>query len=105
MITPTLGAYYHGMGDRMHIEKEQILYFHKQGLAILQVDDRREEIKAVYQIDQQEILSEKIERQRLHLLCTVETKQGTLIYKIRKSVLGSPWHKENVRQLLQAKKG
>ena len=31
---------------------------------------------------------------------TVETDEGDLVYKVRRSVLAAPWHKENLAFIL-----
>ena len=46
-------------------------------------------------------LGEIMHTMKDHILhITIETRKGTIVYKLHKNVLASPWHKENLSFLL-----
>ena len=88
-----IGAYQNGLGEIMHTMKDHILHINAQGIAILAVDD-------INGAPQEDIVSTTIKIKLLHFLFTIETRKGTIVYKLHKNVLASPWHKENLSFLL-----
>lgn len=101
-IKASVGAYKNGIGDVMHTMKDHILHINAKGIAILAIDD----INGIPQADtlqfisREQILSTDIRIRLFHFLFTIETEQGCIQYKLRRNVLASPWHKENLSLLL-----
>lgn len=100
-IKPTVGAYHNGLGTTMHIMKDHILHFNKEGLAIAAVDDNSGKILkdtlVFLPIDQVKL---NLKMNILSLLLTVSTDKGDIEFKIRKNIIGCPWHKENLAFIL-----
>ena len=101
-IIPSISAYENGLGEVMHVMKDHILHFNSKGIAIIAVDDMlgipRE--KQLVFINKSDIHGIKIRMRRTKFILSIQTNRGLIEYKIRKSILGAPWHKENLSYLL-----
>ena len=82
-----IGAYQNGLGEIMHTMKDHILHINAQEHTLLF-------------LPHEDIVSTTIKIKLLHFLFTIETRKGTIVYKLHKNVLASPWHKENLSFLL-----
>ena len=82
--------------------KDHILHINAQGIAILAIDDINgiPHADTLQFIPREHILSTDIRIRLFHFLFTIETEQGCIQYKLRRNVLASPWHKENLSLLL-----
>lgn len=100
-IKPTVGAYNNGLGSTMHVMKDHILHFNNEGLAVAAIDDNSGRILKdtlkFFPIDQVKL---NLKMNVLSLLLTVSTDKGNIEFKIRRSILGCPWHKENLSFIL-----
>ena len=101
-LKPTVGSYNLGMGEYMNVMREHVLHFNSSGIAIVPVDDRRGRLEGDRLLF---VPNERIKQMRLRmrlasLELTVETDEGDLVYKVRRSVLAAPWHKENLAFIL-----
>ena len=100
-IKPTVGAYNNGLGSTMHVMKDHILHFNKEGLAIVAIDDNSGKILkdtlVFFPIDQVKL---NLKMKILSFLLNVSTDKGDIEFKIRKSIIGCPWHKENLSFIL-----
>lgn len=100
-IKPTVGAYKNGLGSTMHVMKDHILHFNKEGLAIVAIDDNSGKILkdtlVFFPIDQVKL---NLKMKILSFLLNVSTDKGDIEFKIRKSIIGCPWHKENLSFIL-----
>lgn len=101
-IIPTIAAYQNGLGKMMYVNKEHVIHIHPKGIAIIAVEDTRGKLEAdsyVF-IPNGKILSVRITMKRLKFYLVISTNEGNIEYKIRRNVIGSPWHKENLANLL-----
>ncbi|MGX8833056.1 hypothetical protein ACWG0P_02500 [Amedibacillus sp. YH-ame6] len=101
-IIPDVGAYHHGFGNMMYTMKDHILHINQEGIAIFAVDDMKGVAKedTLIFIPRGEIKTSNIQAKLTKFIFTMETDKGRIRYKIRKSILGCPWHKENLSFLL-----
>lgn len=101
-LKPTVGAYNNGMGDYMNTMREHVLHLNSSGIAIIPIDDRRGKMLAdeLLFLPNEKIGQLKMNMKLLSLTFTIETDVGELVYKVRRSVLGAPWHKENLAFIL-----
>lgn len=101
-IIASVGAYQNGLGTIMHTMKDHILHFNSQGMAIIAIDDHNGTLReeTLTYIRKEHVQSSGISIHPLTFLLTIQTDKGELKYKIRKQILGSPWHKENLAWLL-----
>lgn len=100
-IKPTVGAYKNGLGSTMYVMKDHILHFNKEGLAIVAIDDNSGKIlkdTLVFFPIGEVKLNLKIKVFSFSL--NVSTDKGDIEFKIRKSIIGCPWHKENLSFIL-----
>lgn len=97
-----VGAYKNGLGNMMHTMKDHILHFNGKEVAILAIDDMNGMPKEenLVRIPKEQIKSINIKIRLLVFCLIIKTEKGDVHYKIRKSILGSPWHKENLSYLL-----
>lgn len=102
-----VGAYKNGLGNMMHTMKDHILHFNGEEVAILAIDDMNGMPKeeTLVRIPKEQIKSINIRIRLLVFWLTIQTEKGDIQYKIRKSVLGAPWHKENLSYLLLGASG
>ena len=101
-ILPNIGAYKQGLGETMYVMKDHILHFNSQGIVILPIDDmlgipKEEYIKNIFY---DEISEVRINIKWGKLRLCIKTNDGIVEYKIRKKNIGSPWHKENLANVL-----
>lgn len=101
-IIASVGAYQNGVGEIMHARKDHILHFNPDGMTILAVDDMKGTLceETLLFIPREQIVSTDIRVRLFTFLLTVQTVKGEIRYKLRKNLLGSPWHKENLAYLL-----
>ena len=101
-VKASIGAYNNGLGAVMHTMKDHVLHFSNGGVAIIAIDDMNGTPKAetFHWIPQNHIYQIRIKMKLLTFALTIETDKGEIIYKLRRSVLGAPWHKENLSYLL-----
>lgn len=97
-----MGAYKNGLGNMMHTMKDHILHFNGKEVVILAIDDMNgmPKGKTLVRISKEQIKSINIKIRLLIFWMIIHTEKGDIQYKIRKSILGSPWHKENLSYLL-----
>lgn len=97
-----VGAYNNGMGAMMHTMKDHILHLNQEGVAIIAIDDMKgilKEDSPVF-IPRQNIQGLNIKVRLFGFQLSIQTDKGDILYKIRRSVLAAPWHKENLSFLL-----
>ncbi len=101
-LKPTVGAYHNGMGDYMNTMREHVLHLNSSGIAIIPIDDRRGKMieDELLFIPNEKIAQLKMNMKLMSLTFTIDTEDGELVYKVRRSVLGAPWHKENLAFIL-----
>lgn len=100
-IKPTIGAYNNGFGDTMYVMKDHILHFNNEGLAIFAIDDNSGRIlKDTLKFFPIQDIKLNLKMNVLGLLLTISTEKGDIEFKIRKSIIGCPWHKENLSFIL-----
>lgn len=101
-IQANIGAYNNGLGTVMHTMKDHVLHFSNGGVAIIPLDDMNGNPKEeTFQwISKEQIHQIRIKMKLLTFILTIETDKGEITYKLRRSVLGAPWHKENLSYLL-----
>lgn len=101
-IQASIGAYNNGLGTVMHTMKDHVLHFSNGGVAIIAVDDMNGTPKAetFMWISQKDVKQIRIKMKLFTFILTIDTDKGEIVYKIRRSVLGAPWHKENLSYLL-----
>lgn len=101
-LKPTVGAYNNGMGDYMNTMREHVLHLNSSGIAIIPIDDRRGKMieDELLFIPNEKIVQLKMNMKLMSLTFTIDTEAGELVYKVRRSVLGAPWHKENLAFIL-----
>ena len=100
-IKPDIGAYNNGLGKIMHIMRTHILHFNSEGVAIVALDDNSGKIlKDTLVFFKNKDIQIQIQIKILSSLLTIHTEKGDMHYKIRKSAIGCPWHKENFAYLL-----
>lgn len=101
-LKPTVGAYNNGMGDYMNTMREHVLHLNSSGIAIIPIDDRRGKMLAdeLLFLPNEKIGQLKMNMKLMSLTFTIDTEAGELVYKVRRSVLGAPWHKENLAFIL-----
>lgn len=101
-LKPTVGAYNNGMGDYMNTMREHVLHLNSSGIAIIPIDDRRGKMveDELLFIPNEKIVRLKMNMKLMSLTFTIDTEAGELVYKVRRSVLGAPWHKENLAFIL-----
>ena len=101
-IKPSVGAYENGLGSVMNAMREHVLHFSSSGIAVVPIDDRNGRLagdKLLF-LPNASIESLDMKMRALHLELTISTPKGEILYKIRRSVIGSPWHKANVQSLI-----
>ena len=101
-LKPTVGSYNLGMGEYMNVMREHVLHFNSSGIAIVPVDDRRGRLEGdrLLFVPNEQIKQMRLQMRLASLELTVETDEGDLVYKVRRSVLAAPWHKENLAVIL-----
>lgn len=101
-IRPGTGAYNLGFGNMMHTMKDHVIHLGAEGVAIVAVDDNSGALKeeTLKFLPRGKVRSIRMQVKLFSFLLTIATDQGELQYKIRKTALGSPWHKENLSYLL-----
>lgn len=101
-VRASAAAYSNGLGMMMHSMKDHVLHFGDDGITILAVDDMKGIVKedAIVHIPRKRIRSVVIKMKLFAFSLTIQTDKGDIQYKIRRSVLGAPWHKENLSYLL-----
>lgn len=101
-IKASAAAYSNGLGMVMHSMKDHILCFGNDGITILPVDDMKGIVRedTVIQIPAERIQSVVVKMKLAAFVLTIRTDQGDIQYKVPRSVLGNPWHKENLSYLL-----
>ena len=101
-IKASEGAYNNGLGNVMHTMKDHVIHFGKDGVTIIAIDDNRGSLKedTLIYLPKESIRSMKIKMKLFTFQLLICTAKGELQYKIRRSALGSPWHKENLSYLL-----
>ncbi len=100
-IKPDVGAYNNGLGKVMHIMRDHILHFNNEGVAIVALDDNSGKIlKDTLVFLKNEDIQIQLQVKVMSSLLTIHTNKGDIHYKIHKSVIGCPWHKENFAYLL-----
>lgn len=101
-IKPSVGTINNGIGKLLHANKTHILHFNSQGIVILPLNEMSGAIeeKLIQLIPEDIILKKELQMKFLFLHLILKTKKGDIVYKIRRSALGSPWHKENLSFML-----
>lgn len=92
-----IGAYQNGLGEIMHTMKDHILHINAQGIAILAVDDINgapQEHTLLF-LPHEDIVSTTIKIKLLHFLFTIETRKGTIVYKLHKTY----WHHHGIKKI------
>lgn len=101
-IIAGVGAYNNGLGEIMHTMKDHVLHFNHDGIYILAIDDMNGLLQedTLSFIPHEQISSTSIRAKIFTFIVTVQTDKGEIQYKVRKNVLASPWHKENLSYFL-----
>lgn len=101
-IRPSIAAYQNGIKETMHIMKDHILHFNHDGIAIMALHDINGTIvdDTFLFLSNDRILSIRLKVNLFTFLLKIETNDGVISYKIRKSMLAAPWHKENLSFLM-----
>lgn len=101
-IIANVGAYHNGIGSIMHTMKDHILHLSTEGVAILAIDDMRGTLQedTLIFIPTKDIQAINLGMKGFGFRLTIQTEKGEIVYKIRRSMLASPWHKENLSYLL-----
>lgn len=101
-IIANVGAYNNGIGSMMRTMKDHILHLSSEGVAIIAIDDMRgtlQEDTLVF-IPKKNIQAVNLGMKMFGFRLIIRTDKGEIVYKIRRSMLASPWHKENLSYLL-----
>ncbi len=101
-IKPNVGAIKNGIGNLLYANKTHIIHFNSQGVIILPLNEMSGKVEEnlITIIPENEILSKELKVKFLSFQLNIKTKKGDISYGIRRSVLGAPWHKENLSFLL-----
>lgn len=101
-LKPSVAAHANGMGAFMHLMREHVLHFNSTGVAIVPVSEVNGRLSEdiVVVIPNEHIDQLWMSVRRAHLELTIVTPDGDIVYKVRRRVLGAPWHKENLAFLL-----
>lgn len=101
-IKASVAAYYNGLGRIMYTMKDHVLNFNDQGIGIVAIDDTKGSLReeTFVCIPQEKIRSVIIKMRLFTFALLIQTDEGEIRYKIRRSVLGTPWHKENLSYIL-----
>lgn len=101
-IIANVGAYNNGIGSMMRTMKDHILHINSEGVTILAIDDMKGTVKedTLTFIPKKNIEAINIGMKMFGFRLIIRTDKGEIVYKIRRSMLASPWHKENLSYLL-----
>lgn len=101
-LVPTTGAYHLGMGTYMNTLREHVIHLNSKGIAIIPIDDRRGTMleESLLFVPNSQIKQMAMKMKLFSFRLTISTDKGDLVYKIRRSVLAAPWHKENLAYIL-----
>lgn len=101
-IRPNAGAYHLGFGNMMHTMKDHVIHLGAEGVVVMAVDDNSGVLKeeTLKFFPRETVRSIRMQVKLFSFLMTITMDQGEIQYKIRKSALGLPWHKENLSYLL-----
>ena len=101
-LRPSVAALANGMGSFMNLMREHVLHRNSSGLAIIPVSSANGQLSEddIVFIPNERIRQIGLMPSRAHFELTVSTDDGDITYKVRRRVLGSPWHRENLAFLL-----
>lgn len=101
-IKASEGAYNNGLGNMMHTMKDHVIHIGQSGVAIIAIDDNRGSLKedTLTYFPKEHIRSINIKMKLFNFRLLIVTDKGEVQYKIRRSALGAPWHKQNLSYLL-----
>ena len=103
-VKPGVAAYQIGLKQTMFINKEHLLHVNGKGIVILVLNEMSGTIleDSIVLLPLEDIEQVEIIPKSLAFQLVIRTKQGDLEYKIRKTTLGAPWHKNNLIYFLHA---
>lgn len=106
-IVPSATAYQYGLKEVMHVMKNHILHFNSTSLIICPVNDNNGKIEEdkIVVIPRDKIKEVQLKVNILSFLMTIQFEEGAIQYKISKTVLACPWHKENLSYILLGSQG
>lgn len=90
-ITASLSLQYH------------VLHFNQEGIAIIGISNTTGKImeNAFDFISNNEISHITFRKKMMSYELEIATNKGILAYKVNKTMIGTPWHKENLPKILQ----
>lgn len=97
-----IAAYHAGLGASMSAMREHVVHLGAEGVAIIPVDDRNgvlRERELVF-IPNERIRSLEVRSRLLHLELVIGTEEGDIVYRLRRSAVNCPWHRDNLSRLL-----
>ena len=103
-VKPGVAAYQSGLKQTVFTNKEHLLHINGEGIVILVLNEMsgtilKDCIVLLPLKDRQQV---EIIPKSLTYRLMIRTKLGDLEYKIRKTTLGAPWHKNNLIYFLNA---
>lgn len=80
-----------------------VLHFNQEGIAIIGINNTTGKIveNAFAFISNNEISHIAFQKKMMSYELKITTNKGSLAYKINKTMIGTPWHKENLPKILQ----
>lgn len=101
-VKSSVAAYENGLGPVMSVMKDHVLNLRADGVAVVPRDDSTGRLVAERAVDlgPDAVRTLRIVPKLLHLELVVETAAGNIEYRVPRSVIGCPWHRQNLSRLL-----